>query len=570
MANKIQVKRSAVPDKVPTTSDLDLGEIAINTYDGKMYIKKDSGTPEIVQIGAGGSGSGDVTGPASSTDNAVTRFNGTTGKTIQNSTVTLNDDGTFGNVNALSFDTTPTNAPTTAGSMFWDSGNSAPTVILNADAALQLGQENVALVYNGTGSTIPNGSVVAVSGAQGQRPSVVLADADSEPLSAATLGIATQDILDGQEGFICTFGLVRGINTSAFTAGNPIYLSQTAGQFTATRPAAPAHTVFLGWIIKVNASSGELFVNISNGWELDELHNVLITSPTSGNTLIYDASVGVWKNADITAGTAISVTNAAGSITIANTGVTSLTGTPNEIDVSASTGAVTLSLPATINADTTGNAANVTGTVAVANGGTGATSLTANNVLLGNGTSAVQTVAPGTNGNVLTSDGTTWVSQPAPSGMVYPGAGIAVSTGTAWGTSKTSPTGDIVGTTDTQTLTNKTLQSYAEKVEVVGTISTSTYNIDLSLANIFDITLGTNVTITFTNPVASGFTKPITLIVRQPSSSPGKTLTVTNAYYTDGVAPILSTGANNIDVLTYWSTNGGSFYFGTFAMANVS
>ena len=52
----------------------------------------------------------------------------------------------------------------------------------------------------------------------------------------------------------------------------------------------------------------------------------------------------------------------------------------------------------------------VTGTLPVANGGTGATSLTANNVILGNGTSAVQVVAPGTNGNVLTSNGTTWQS----------------------------------------------------------------------------------------------------------------------------------------------------------------
>jgi len=57
------------------------------------------------------------------------------------------------------------------------------------------------------------------------------------------------------------------------------------------------------------------------------------------------------------------------------------------------------------------------GTLPVAAGGTGATTLTANNVLLGNGTSALQTVAPGTNGNVLTSNGTTWVSStPAASG----------------------------------------------------------------------------------------------------------------------------------------------------------
>jgi hypothetical protein len=58
------------------------------------------------------------------------------------------------------------------------------------------------------------------------------------------------------------------------------------------------------------------------------------------------------------------------------------------------------------------------GTIAVSYGGTGATTLTANNVLLGNGTSALQVVAPGTNGNVLTSNGTTWVSStPAASGL---------------------------------------------------------------------------------------------------------------------------------------------------------
>ena len=58
-------------------------------------------------------------------------------------------------------------------------------------------------------------------------------------------------------------------------------------------------------------------------------------------------------------------------------------------------------------------ASSITGQVAVANGGTGASTLTANNVILGNGTSAVQFVAPGTNGNVLTSNGTTWTSAAA-------------------------------------------------------------------------------------------------------------------------------------------------------------
>jgi hypothetical protein len=66
------------------------------------------------------------------------------------------------------------------------------------------------------------------------------------------------------------------------------------------------------------------------------------------------------------------------------------------------------------NQNTTGTAANITGTAAVANGGTGRTTLTANNVLLGNGTTAVNFVAPGTSGNVLRSNGTTWQSAAPP------------------------------------------------------------------------------------------------------------------------------------------------------------
>jgi len=286
--------------------------------------------------------SGGVVGPASATDNAITRFDGTTGKLVQKSAVALDDNGNIIQANSFGLDTTPATVPTTVGTMYWDTGNKAPSITLENGVELQLGQENVVLVYNNSASTITNGSVVAVNGAQGQRPAVVLADADTEPLSAGTLGIATENIASGAEGFVTTFGLIRGIDTSAFTAGNPVYLSTTAGQFTATRPSAPAHTVFLGWIIKVNASSGELFVNISNGWELDELHNVLISSPTGGNLLAYDQTNAYWKNINLTDGTAISITETTGgSITIANTGVTQATAGTG-ISVSAGTGNVTI------------------------------------------------------------------------------------------------------------------------------------------------------------------------------------------------------------------------------------
>ena len=50
MTQVVKLKRSATPGKVPTTADLELGEIAINTYDGKLYFEKDSGTPTVVSV----------------------------------------------------------------------------------------------------------------------------------------------------------------------------------------------------------------------------------------------------------------------------------------------------------------------------------------------------------------------------------------------------------------------------------------------------------------------------------------------------------------------------------------
>ena len=56
MANTIKLRRSATTGAVPTTTQLALGEVAINTYDGKVFIKKDDGTESIVEVGASSSG----------------------------------------------------------------------------------------------------------------------------------------------------------------------------------------------------------------------------------------------------------------------------------------------------------------------------------------------------------------------------------------------------------------------------------------------------------------------------------------------------------------------------------
>ena len=528
MANKIQVKRSAVAAKVPTTGDLDLGEIAINTYDGKMYIKKDDGTASIVQIGAGGGGSGDVVGPASATDNAITRYDGTTGKLIQNSTITLDDNGNIINANSLGFDTTPATVPATVGTMSWDDGDGVPSVLLKGGTStLQVGTQEYARVYNDSGTTLTIGQVVYISGAQGNRVAVKLARADVEATSFGTIGVVSETIANGAEGFILVSGALYKLNTTGLVAGSTVYLSPTtAGAITTTKPQAPDHLVVIGWVERVHATVGSIYVKIDNGYKLDELHDVRIISPQSGNLLIYDASttpVGVWKNAFLTAGTAISVSNGAGSITVNNTGVTSavagtgisvssatgavtitntapdqtvsltagtgistsgtypsftitntapdqtvtltdggsigisgtypsftltnngvtsLTGTANEIDVSGSTGAITLSLPATINADTTGNAATATSATTATNVASG----TANQIPYQTGAGATSfIVAPTTASTALTWNGSafTWASSGGGGGNTIYDSFTATASQTTFTTSTTYTSGKI-------------------------------------------------------------------------------------------------------------------------------
>ena len=120
----------------------------------------------------------------------------------------------------------------------------------------------------------------------------------------------------------------------------------------------------------------------------------------------------------------------------------------------------------TWNQNTTGTAANVTGVVAIVNGGTGQTTAsaafnalspitTAGDLILGNGTNSATRLPIGANGYLLASNGTTASWQAAPAAMVYPGAGIPNSTGSAWTTSySTSGTGTVVALATGAALTN--------------------------------------------------------------------------------------------------------------------
>jgi hypothetical protein len=279
----------------------------------------------------------------------------------------VNVSGITGDIStpdSITFDTAAAENSATA-KLYWDDGDGVlANGLKGGNVTLQIGTQEYARVYNDSGTTLTKGQAVYISGAQGNRVAVKLARADVEATSFGTIGLVAETMANGAEGFIIVSGALYKLNTQGLTAGATVYLSPTtAGAVTTTKPQAPDQLVVIGWVERVDNIVGSIYVKIDNGYELDELHDVRITSPQSGNVLIYDATttpVGVWKNANLTDGTGITITEGAGSVTIANAGVTSLTGTANQVTVSASTGSVTLALANPINVDTSGNAATVT------------------------------------------------------------------------------------------------------------------------------------------------------------------------------------------------------------------
>jgi len=147
------------------------------------------------------------------------------------------------------------------GQMAWNATDFTLDIGLPGDSVLQVGQELPFPMRNETGSTITNGQAVFVSGAQGDRAVISLAQANMVT-STLTIGVATQDIPDNDVGLVTTYGYVRGIDTSAWSEGDELWLSATvAGGLTNVRPTAPDHIVHMGVVIRVHATVGFIFIN---------------------------------------------------------------------------------------------------------------------------------------------------------------------------------------------------------------------------------------------------------------------------------------------------------------------
>ena len=159
----------------------------------------------------------------------------------------------------------------------------------------------MAYVYNADSVTINKGQPVYVFGAQGDQISVKLAVNTGDSTSAQTLGLANENIASTASGYVVCQGPLTNIDTSTpgYSAGQALYLGSTAGAITTTKPYEPNHLVYLGFVEKINASSGRIYVRTQNGYELDEIHDVNINHAVAlanNHYLRYNSSSTRWEN----------------------------------------------------------------------------------------------------------------------------------------------------------------------------------------------------------------------------------------------------------------------------------
>ena len=184
------------------------------------------------------------------------------------------------------------------------------------------------LVKNDSGAILTKGTVVYTNGANGSNILVKKALATNDLESSQVLGFVESNIAINGTGYVINNGIITNINTnSADAAGDPVWLSPTtAGEVVygaANKPYGPNHVVYLGVVTRKNANTGEIFVHISNGWELEELHNVDLktNAPSSGQFLKYNGSVWINDTIDLstdTTGDFVSSLVAGTGITLSN------------------------------------------------------------------------------------------------------------------------------------------------------------------------------------------------------------------------------------------------------------
>ena len=317
MSNTFILKESSVPGKEPLTTDLVLGELAVNTYDGRVFLKKDvSGTESIVEV-------------STQYDNADTQFTSNTVNgvldeidDILDTKVVINSDASL--IGVL-FDTVSPSTSTQIGSTRWSVEDGTIETLLSTETVLQHGQEVFYHVENRTGVTITNGTVVRYTGTIGNSGKMLIEPHDGTSPSRYILGIVTETITTNSVGFVTHFGKTRGINTTGqngetWSDGDILYASQTiVGGLTNIRPESPGIKMAIAVVINA-AIDGVLFVRPTPSSSLNDDELIELGTLNNNDILQYNDVTSRFENTSTPSFSEISIGTDTNNTTIESDG----------------------------------------------------------------------------------------------------------------------------------------------------------------------------------------------------------------------------------------------------------
>lgn len=202
--------------------------------------------------------------PVSSTDECIARWDGVTALVLQDSVVCITDAGIMSGVESIIFNAIASPAYQ-EGLLFYDSADDSLSYYTEEpDVTVNIGRESLIKVRNVSGVTIANGKAVYMSGANGNRPTIDLARSDSRT-TLNLVALTTHSIENNTNGYVTILGQVNDLDTSAFTAGDTVYVDPTtAGELTNVKPSRPNFVYDIGVVEASNPTNGSIQVQTSD------------------------------------------------------------------------------------------------------------------------------------------------------------------------------------------------------------------------------------------------------------------------------------------------------------------
>ena len=186
----------------------------------------------------------------------------------------------------------------TQGEMSWSTDEETVKLIMDG-TTLYMGQDTFVHVRNNTASIITKGTAVYATGTLGASGRITVAPMIANGTIAGRLfiGLAAEDIAIGADGQVCSYGKIRGINTTAYNDGDVLWISPTvAGQLTATEPTAPNLKIATAFVIH-DATNGTLMVRAEQGNDLHSDQRVQVSGLTNNDVLTWNNANQRWENA---------------------------------------------------------------------------------------------------------------------------------------------------------------------------------------------------------------------------------------------------------------------------------